>query len=55
MRFLLGFVSGIVAMVALGHAAQSSRYRASVKLRNPAPSIPIVSQNLARYYRVSLN
>ena len=53
MRFLIGFVSGIVAVVALGRSMSVRRPRFAVP--SPRPAQLAVSRNLARYYRVSLN
>lgn len=55
MRFLLGFVTGVVAIVALSRTAHRSRRVVRGTLRNDAPALPAMSRNLARYYRVSLN
>lgn len=55
MRFLIGFVSGLVAVIALGHSARRSRRREILKIRSDRFAPPLVSRNLARYYRVSLN
>jgi hypothetical protein len=52
MRFLIGFLSGIVAIVAIKQSTATSRPRAAVRPSRPAPR---AKYDLARYYRVHLN
>jgi hypothetical protein len=53
MRFLIGFVGGIVAVVALARSASARRARSAVRANRISSGT--MSRNLARYYYVSRN
>lgn len=57
MRFLLGFVSGLIAIAALGRATQGARASRPVGRQRRMAVAPDSRQRLrlSRYYYVSLN